>query len=116
MASESGVLIDEAVGDGGEVVVENFEASKEAPDQDHEAREVIIAVDEHLGVVTTDADTHSLRTKEHAASSFAALGGSSGEAFGALDGYVVAVLGHVGGFKEATDCYPSGFLSTGSTG
>jgi len=97
----SGSGVNEAMGDGGEVHVQGFKAGEQGPDQDDETREVVIAVDQHLGIIAADADADGLRTEEDPASSTAGFSGGAGKAFAAFNGDIVLVLGHVGGLEEA---------------
>ncbi len=87
--------MDEAERGGNEVLVQDFNTSIQLPDQDDEAAEVVVVVDEHLSVRAADTNTNRLRTKEVTLGNFlGSVGGTS------IERSVDVLDGEVGRFEE----------------
>jgi hypothetical protein len=84
----------ERVGNCDEISVQKFETCVQAPNHHNETAEVIIVVEEHLGIVATDAHPNSLRTKEHADSGVVILGNRGNSS-------ALSLSRHVGRLEEA---------------
>ena len=90
--------VNERVTNRNEIAVKRFKTGKQRPDHNDETAEVVVVIQQDLGVVTTDTHTHGLRAEEDELSSFGFLtadgciSNSGGE----------ALLGQVGGL-EPTD-------------
>ena len=97
--SDITVVGDIAERSGHEVLVQNFEASVQLPNQNDEAAEVVVVVDQNLSVRTTDAHTHSLRTEEQGRRSVV-----RNRAVAVVDVNGDGLVSKVGGFEETSGC------------
>jgi len=81
------------------------------PNQNDEATEIVVVVDQNLSVRTADAHANGLRAEEQSRRSIMGNGTST---IASIDGNALA--SKVGGLEETSSCYPMGSLSHGSAG